>query len=307
MTRNRNSQKENKKTITNRKTSQAIPAPFFENGYCRGKNTRHGFMLYNPKDFIGQTLDTYGEWAYSEISLLNQLIKPGFVILDVGANIGTHTLSFAQSVTPSGFIYAFEPQRLVFEFLCANIALNNHLNVFPLMAGVSNEPGEILVPVLDPNVHANTGSINIEGHSTGDLIQVVTIDSLKLNRCNLIKVDVEGMEENVLLGAKQTINQFRPILFVENNKPEKSENLIQLLLDLKYSCWWVFTEYLNRMDVQGVMFKPGEGFKPDFNLLCLPAEGKNRVTGFTAVLDANDTGEKAIIRLQTQRENPAQT
>lgn len=300
MPRKRPSSKENAARGVEKISPETVDIPSFRNGYCKGKNTRHGFMLFNPNDFIGMTLDTYGEWAFSEIDLLNQLIKPGFIVLDVGANIGTHTLQFAKSVQPNGFVYAFEPQRIAFEFLCANIILNNYLNIFPMMAGVSDTDGEIIVPILNPDSLANSGSINIENKSSGDPVRLLTIDSLKLNRCNLIKIDVEGMERKVLLGAKETINKFRPLLFVENNTPENSEDLIRLLFDLKYNCWWVFTAYLNRRDIHGNEFKPGEGFKPDFNMLCIPSEININVTGFQKVLDPEDTGEKAILRLQNQ-------
>lgn len=300
MPRKRYSSKENVARGVDNTSPETVTIPTFSRGFCKGKNTRHGYMLFNPKDFIGLTLDTYGEWAFSEIDLLNQLIKPGFVILDIGANIGTHTLQFARSVQPNGFVYAFEPQRIAFEFLCANIILNNYLNVFPMMAGVSDSLGEIIVPVLNPDSLSNSGSINIENNKNGDPVRLLTIDSLRLNRCNLIKIDVEGMERKVLLGAIETINKFRPLLFVENNTPENSEDLIRLLLDLKYNCWWVFTFYLNRSDIHGNEFKPGEGFKPDFNMLCIPSELDINVTGFQKVLGADDTGEKAIMRLQNQ-------
>jgi len=112
------------------------------------------------------------------------------------------------------------------------------------------------------------------------------------------------MERKVLLGAKETINKFRPFLFVENNTPENSENLIKLLLELNYNCWWVFTGYLNRQDLQGNDFKPGEGFKPDYNMVCIPSELGMNVTGFQKVLGTDDTGDKAILRLQNQN-NPA--
>jgi FkbM family methyltransferase len=300
MARNKYSRKENQSHEMDVNPVKTPAAPFFSNGFCKGKETRHGLMLFNPKEFIGQTLDTYGEWGYSEIDLLNKVIKPGYIILDIGANIGTHTLSFAKSVQPNGFVYAFEPQRITFEFLCANIIINNFVNVFPMMAGVSDELGEIIVPILNPDSPSNAGGVNIEGHSSGDPIRLVTIDSLHLNGCNLIKIDVEGMERKVILGARQTINQFRPILFVENNTPENSESLIQTLFDLNYTCWWFFTEYLNRTDLQGNLFAPGEGFKPDYNMICLPSEWEIKTTGFVSVLGTDDTGDKAIARLVSQ-------
>jgi FkbM family methyltransferase len=260
---------------------------FFNNGFCRGKVTRHGFMVYNPNDFIGATLEIYGEWGYSEITLLSQLIKPGNVVLDVGANIGTHTLSLANLVQPEGFVFSFEPQRITFEFLSANIVLNNLTNVFPMHVGVGNEPGEILVPVVNPNKMANAGAFGIEGHSEGDSVRVITIDSIPLARCNLIKIDVEGMEIKVLEGARQTIIKHRPIIFLENNVPKNSERMIRMIADMNYSCWWFFSEYSDL----------SLGYNPDFDMLCLPAEWKNSVTGLEPVLNDKDTGAEAYKRV----------
>jgi FkbM family methyltransferase len=259
---------------------------FFENGFCRGKKTRHGFMFYNPNDFIGGFLENSGEWAYSEIALLSQLIKPGSVILDVGANIGTHTLSLASLVQNEGYVFSFEPQRLAFEFLCANILINNLTNVFPMHVGISNEPGELLIPVINPAIKVNTAGFTIEGHKTGDVVRIITLDSIQLTRCNLIKIDVEGMELKVLEGARQTIQNHRPILFVENNKQENSERMIRHIMDMNYSCWWFFSEYSDS----------SRQYNPDFDMLCLPAEWKNTVNGLESVLNDKDTGPLAYTR-----------
>jgi hypothetical protein len=108
----------------------------------RVKQCRHGMMLYNVHDlYVGRSLDQYGEFSQGEIDLFGQILKPGQVVLDVGANIGAHTLWFAQTVGPSGTVLAFEPQRIVFQALCANLAhtpplynpnnfLGNAVNVF---------------------------------------------------------------------------------------------------------------------------------------------------------------------------------
>lgn len=263
---------------------------FIDNGFCRGKVTRHGYMVFNPNDFIGEVLDVYGESAFAEIELLGQLIKPGHVVLDIGAYIGTHTLSFARMVQPEGFVFAFEPQRLPFEFLCANIIMNNLVHVFPMRVAVSDTPGEILIPVVNPNSPANSAAFKISGYTQGDTVQKIIIDSLGLARCNLIKVDVEGMENNVIAGARNTIMKFRPVLFVENNGFGDSKNLIKQILDMNYQGWWFFSPPL----------EPGEPFDPeihDKNMLCLPAEWKNNVNGLVPILDENDTGKLAYERL----------
>ncbi|NMB53327.1 MAG: FkbM family methyltransferase [Leptolinea sp.] len=268
-----------------------VRQPFFNHGYARGMETRHGYMLFNPNDFIGQALEAYGEWSYQEIELLGQLIKPDHVILDIGANIGTHTLSFAKMVGPGGFVFAFEPQRITYEFLCANIAMNNLINVVPYQAAVSDKAGEIMVPIINPNSPSNTGAFKISGYSTGDAVRQITVDALGLGKCNLIKVDVEGMEHNVILGAVNTIRNLRPVLFIENNGYGNAKELVKLVLDLNYRGWWFFSPPVN----------PGEPFNPeinDKNMLCLPAEWNTNVNGLVPLLDENDTGVKAYERLK---------
>lgn len=94
-------------------------------------NTRYGQMLINSNDtIIGRYLDLYGEWYQAELDLLKDYIQPGFYCLDIGANVGTHTLFFANIVGKEGRIYSFEPQRVIFQLLSANIALNDYLNVW---------------------------------------------------------------------------------------------------------------------------------------------------------------------------------
>jgi FkbM family methyltransferase len=242
-------------------------------------------MFVNSNDFIGQTLEKYGEWAYSEIDLLAGLIKPGQVVLDIGANIGTHTLSFAKLVQPGGFVFSFEPQRISFEFMCANVVANNLTNVYPIHAGVSDQLGKIYVPIVDPTKAANAAAFAIQGYSAGDPVDIVTVDSLRLGRCSLIKADVEGMEYPVLLGARQTIAAHRPVLFIENNFEEHSEKIIALVKEMGYTPWWSFSAYSDPK------------YAPDFNLLCLPEEMDQAVTGLEPVLNEKDTGHAAYTRV----------
>ena len=80
-----------------------IPDPIFINEYTALKECRHGFFLYNRNDtFIGRSLDLYGEWCEGELVALFQIVQPGQVVIDVGANIGTHTVPLAKKVTQSG-------------------------------------------------------------------------------------------------------------------------------------------------------------------------------------------------------------
>ena len=161
-------------------------------------------------------------------------MRPGDVVVEAGANIGVHTLPLAKRVGPGGRVYAFEPQRLVFQTLCANAALNGLTNVDCRQAACGADRGEILVPEFDFSAANNFGGLSLGRHAQGERVPVVTIDSLALPACRFIKADVEGMELQVLKGARETIARCRPVLYVENDRADSSPALIAYLLSLGY-------------------------------------------------------------------------
>src|ERR1700704_2394713 len=107
-------------------TIELDPQGFNEISMCRT-----GPMLYNKNDaYIGGSLRKYGEFCWLEFEdVLNKVVRPGELVVDAGANIGTHPVEFSRLVGPEGAVFAFEPQRLVFQALCANIAINQCVNV----------------------------------------------------------------------------------------------------------------------------------------------------------------------------------
>jgi FkbM family methyltransferase len=246
--------------------------------------------------YIGRSLDAYGEWSEAEVSLLAQVLRPGDIAVDAGANIGTHTVPFAKRVTTSGAVIAFEPQRLTYQILCANVALNVLLNVKCLNAAAGDARGEVRMPVVDPRNEYNFGSTKSEGQQQGERTDVLPIDDLQLARCRLIKIDVEGMELRVLAGARRTITSHRPVLFVENNTEEESPAILAALHDLKYACWWQVASHFNPHNYFGnpeQLFPPGQ---LDANVLCSPAEASVNATGLGPVNGRDDTPLTAIHR-----------
>ena len=267
-----------------------------ESGHITVKQCRHGLFAYNVNDrYIGRSLDVYGEWAEVELDLLFQVLKPGDVVLDVGANIGTHTVALAKKVTDTGVVVAFEPQRLTYQMLCGNVSLNALTNVLCQNVVVSDQPGSTLIPTLDPRVQRNFGAVTSEGHTAGERVPAVRIDDLQLGRCNLIKVDVEGAEVRVLGGARATIATHRPVLFVENNSEERSSAVLRTLDELGYSCWWHIPHYYNPKNYFGSTERLfGNYFEA--NVLCFPKEARVNAQGMWAVEGLEDTFTKALRR-----------
>ncbi|MCY2973288.1 MAG: FkbM family methyltransferase [Planctomycetota bacterium] len=203
------------------------------------KDCRHGRMLFNVHDvYIGRSLDLYGEFSEGECEVFRQLIRVGWTVLELGANIGTHTVALAKMVGPNGRVIAFEPQRIVYQNLCANIALNSILNVDCHLQAVGETLGSVIVPSLDYTKDNNFGGLGLGAYTQGVAVPVVTVDSLELNACHFIKMDIEGMEREAILGARKTIDRFKPVLYLENDREDRSAALITTLHEVGYAMYW---------------------------------------------------------------------
>jgi FkbM family methyltransferase len=266
-----------------------------ENGYMRVRQCRHGLMLYNVNDYyMGRAYDTYGEDQECELRLLSRFIGPGQVILDVGANIGTHTVFFSRCAGAQGTVLAFEPQRVIYQNLCANLALNGIRNVHAIWCGVGSENGRLFVPAIDYAVRNNFGGISFKDSVKGEGVPRISIDSLNLPACHFIKIDVEGMENEVLAGAEKTISAFAPALFVENHQKEYSRELIARVLALGYRCYWSLTPLWNPDNFDGKK-ENIFGAVVTVNMLCLHASRKVTVRGLTEIRDPDSDWREATI------------
>lgn len=177
------------------------------------------------------------------INAIRHIEKP--IIFDIGANIGAFT-TWMSNYFPNGKIYSFEPQRLVFQMLCGNLAINNLFNVhaYNMALGKENSRIEFLEPNYNqPNDFGTFSLVNdtINKKSDRSIIDLCTLDAFvngfNITNIDLIKVDVEGMDIDVLQGAKTTIERFKPVIFVEyfdNNRSIKEE-LEYIFNQLNYS------------------------------------------------------------------------
>ncbi len=270
------------------------------------KRTRYGLMMFNRNDIIiGRSLDRYGEWTEGEMDLLRPVIRPGDLVLDIGANIGTHTLAFANLVGPTGAVVAFEPQPTVFNILAANLALNNadQVRAFnaAVGAGVGGAGGGLIqVPRTAPDRPANFGDLHLRWDAPGaatDAVPLMAIDALELQACKLIKVDVQGMEAEVLRCASATIARHRPILYVECEVVDQARELIGLILAGGYDIYWHLVPYfshLNYYDNQDNVFAH---LRPAQNLLCVPTEQKIPVSGLDPCRGEDDDCDQALQRV----------
>ena len=196
---------------------------------------RWGKVHFIEKDeYVGKSLRHYGEYNPDETEALLSLARKHCgqekLILDIGANFGV----MAQALASHGHrVEAFEPQPVIFEILRMNFSGKCH-NV--AVGRAHDKTFMPVVPYFEPN---NFGAMSCGVHGAlGSFdVPVIPIDSLGYTDVGLMKIDVEGYEEEVLRGARETIARCSPILYVEDDRPQKSASLHQYLQELGYK--WV--------------------------------------------------------------------
>ncbi len=255
------------------------------------KQCRDGLFMYNKHDtLIGKSLEAYGEFSGMEADLFRQIVKPGMVAFDIGANIGVQTVGLAKAVGAQGQVVAFEPQRILHQMLCGNLALNGLTNVMALMAALGSKVGSIAVPPVDYAKDGDFGGVALSPDSAGDakseVVPLLTIDSFNFPRCDFMKIDVEGMELDVLQGAAQTLARCKPALYIDNDLESQSLPIISFLFKQDYRLYWHLPTLFNPNNFAGNT----ENIFPDLasiNLLCIHSSVPATMTGFVEITREN--------------------
>lgn len=220
-------------------------------------NCDHGTMIVNRFDCNekgvghGQWLLDHGNASTVEAATcfkeISNLKEP--VVFDVGANIGTFATWISRAF-PKGKIYAFEPQREVFQILCGNAAINNLYNIYAYNLALGNINSSIEIETPDYFKKNDFGTFSlvekvIKEVSNKELITITQLDEFvnqyRIDRLDLLKIDVEGMDLDVLLGAKSTIKKLKPIIFIEHCDYRKTilPDIKNFLLSFNY-CFEIF-------------------------------------------------------------------
>jgi FkbM family methyltransferase len=213
-------------------------------------NSRYGELnIIEGDTIVSRSMILYGEWAQHEINLLSHFIRPGYVVADVGAFIGTHARAFSSFIGTSGQVLAFEPRKVAFEILKKNAELAPLANVFAINSALGD--AEKILTVTTPFVESseNYGALKLEqlfnAVDCGEKIAVTTLDAYKLDRLNFVKIDVEGMELDVLNGAIDTLQRCKPVVFAECNSLENSAPIIKWCQENNYQVYGVLSAAYN--------------------------------------------------------------
>jgi FkbM family methyltransferase len=254
---------------------------------------RHGPTLVNTQDqFVGQAIAVYGEYGEIEFEFMRQLLQPGRDAVEVGANMGSHTVPLARLLAAQGRrLLAVEPQPVVFQNMCANVALSRLLNVRAENCACADAPGWLAFDTPDYTGLGNFGGVAMRpagpAAAAGQRVRSVPLDDLLDDSWDVgfLKIDVEGFEQQVLEGARRTLARCRPLIYLENDRTDKSRALIEWLWAAGYQLWFHTPPLFNP---DNFAQEPGNVYPTlvSVNMLAIPAEIRTEIN-LPAVADAS--------------------
>lgn len=194
--------------------------------------------FYGKDEYVGKSLYNYGEFSGEECEIINSLAAG--TCLDIGANVGViaQMLQYYRRKC-----IAFEPQPEIYKILTRNF------NGTSYNAALGSTKSTAEMPRLRYGTRANYGGISLNTRSPlgSYTVPVITLDSLSIPDVGFIKIDVEGWEEEVLKGAVATINKYKPILYIEDDRQDKSTSLRKFITNLGYSIGEVVLLYIGKI------------------------------------------------------------
>jgi FkbM family methyltransferase len=188
---------------------------------------------------------------------IESICRPGWNVLDIGANIGAHCLRLAKVVGQEGAVYAFEPTDYAFSKLKRNVSLNPFQNINLYQLAFSNE-----------NVTGKTIECRSSWRTDGvKTVQSAVVEFIRLDdwmeresvaKVDLVKLDVDGAEFQILDGGRRVIDRYRPVVLIEVGAWHflySDENPLRILADMGYRFWCARTgyEYASLSDVRAAL------------------------------------------------------
>lgn len=221
----------------------------YQNNCMVTVQAKHGvFSYFKDDDPIGSCLFHYGEWAEQEFDVISRLINKNSNCIDIGSNIGTHTV-WLSNMCHQGFIFSIEPQFYIYQILVTNIILNERLNTIPLNIGISDTDEIKHMQVRFPieNSKQNYGEFCLNDENVnGYPVQIKRLDNIYLMNLNIdfIKIDCETFETKVLNSAHNLLIRDKPHMYIEFNLAHGNDELLSTLGDYGYNCYWhVYTKH----------------------------------------------------------------
>jgi FkbM family methyltransferase len=212
--------------------------------------SKNGNFFGLNNDTIMKMLRSNGSYEPHVTELFEKLVDPGDLVMDIGANIGYHTVQLSKLVGDRGSVIAVEPQRLIHTFLCANIVLNSCFNVITIQKAVGNGSDKLSLSFIDySDNELNTGCQRIG--IGGEQVEQITLDSIPtIAPLKFIKIDAQGAEPFVIAGGLKTLTSGeRPIICFEVEDiwlralGSNTNQLLNILLNLNYVILRIRSDY----------------------------------------------------------------
>ena len=171
------------------------------------------------EDWIQQNIYFLGAYERAELNLLNRLLSEESVFVDIGANFGLYSLVASQKITNSGKVICFEPFPKNYAALKKNISLNSKSNIISENIALGDkkdelslyyQPNEKNLGIVSANFMENSKTIEVDVMSLDEYVNENGIDKI-----DFIKIDVEGFENQVIVGMKKTLELFSPMILIE--------------------------------------------------------------------------------------------
>ncbi len=221
-------------------------------GEVKGKHGVFSFCHFD--EYIGLSLREYGEFSEIELSLMSKFIMKDDVVFDIGSNIGAFTVPFAKKVGEFGQVYAFEPQRVIYDILQDNVNKNKLKNVKIFNVGMGKKKEELELNEIDYSKVGNFGGVSFKYDSSSFTkniknkkykVKIINLNEfMEIEKCNFMKIDVELMELDILTGGKNFLEKFKPILWIENHQFYPNE-INKFLLENDYNAYWAYSNIFN--------------------------------------------------------------
>lgn len=202
------------------------------------------YLLIISKTYICLIKLGFFKKHYAELHYIKKLVKPGFVCIDIGANLGYYSYFLCKTVGNAGKIYAVEPVELFRKILHSNVnkRFKNSFEILPYAFGSENKEITMGMPVLNGIIHHGMTHIISEKESQNIektfQVEMKIPDEVfsHLEQLNYIKCDVEGYEFWVFSNMKKIISRFMPIVQCELGSQYKAETM-QLFKDMNYETY----------------------------------------------------------------------
>lgn len=224
-------------------------------GYLLNRRSKHAskkrILTYN--DSIGLHILVDGFYENAEITLiskyLNNKIKDG-IFIDVGANIGNHSLFFSEFFKE---VCSFEPQKKIFKILELNSSEIDNINIYNFGLGEKSETLTFKIPFSAP---AMASQFITSKDTYIEEVEIKNFDNEFIDKkISMVKIDTEGNELSVVKGMKNSLIENKPVLCIEiNQEINKRKSLLSFIKSLGYTKFYVSEKYTFPYNVSGLHY-----------------------------------------------------